>query len=81
LRGKPSLGYFQRRGKWFSLSFGERAGVREGVFSDDNNDVEMNRGTVKDGDMDARDKPVFPIEEEGLCQYLGSLYGFRGAGI
>ena len=35
------------------------------------NDVEMDGGPVKDGDMDSRDQPALPPEKANLCQYSG----------
>jgi hypothetical protein len=37
----------------------------------DDNDVEMDRGSVKNGDMDSRGEPVFSSEKVKLCQYSG----------
>jgi hypothetical protein len=37
------------------------------------NDVEMDGGPVKDGDMDSRGQPALPSEK--MCQYLGPVYG------
>lgn len=44
---------------------------RPPVAAGDDNDVEMDRGTVKDGNMDACDEPALPLEEVNLCQYSG----------
>jgi len=38
------------------------------------NDVEMDGGTVKDGDMDSRGQPALPPEEKNLCQRSGPIY-------
>jgi hypothetical protein len=38
------------------------------------NDVEMDGGPVKDGDMDSRNQPALPPEKVNLCQYSGSVY-------
>jgi hypothetical protein len=38
------------------------------------NDVEMDGGQVKDGDMDSRGQPALPPEEMNLCQYQEPVY-------
>src|ERR1039458_6989241 len=38
------------------------------------NDIEMDGGPVKDGDMDSRNQPALPPEKVNLCQYSGSVY-------
>jgi hypothetical protein len=37
------------------------------VAAGDDDDLEMNRGPVKDGDMDARGQPALPPEKVNLC--------------
>ena len=34
-------------------------------------DIEMDSGTVKDGDMDTRDEPALSSKKVNLCQYSG----------
>jgi hypothetical protein len=38
------------------------------------NDVEMDGGPVKDGDMDSRGQPALPPEKVNLCQQSGPVY-------
>ena len=38
------------------------------------NDVEMDGGPVKDGDVDSRGQPALPPEKANLCQYSGPVY-------
>jgi hypothetical protein len=38
------------------------------------NDIEMDGGPVKDGDMDSRGQPALPPEKVNLCQYSGLVY-------
>ena len=37
----------------------------------DDDDITMDRGSVKDGDLHPRGEPALPSEELGLCQYSG----------
>src|SRR6266446_3251659 len=37
----------------------------------DDDDITIDRGSVKDGDLDPRGEPALPSEELGLCQYSG----------
>jgi hypothetical protein len=39
------------------------------IAAGDDNDVEMDREPVKDGDMDPRGQPALPPEKVNLCQY------------
>ena len=41
------------------------------IAAGDDNDVEMDGGPVKDGDMDPRGQPALPPEKMNLCQYSG----------
>jgi hypothetical protein len=41
------------------------------IASGNDNDVEMDGGSVKNGDMDARNQPALPSEKINLCQYSG----------
>src|SRR6266481_8102867 len=41
------------------------------VAAGDDHDIAMDRGSFKDGDMDARSEPTLPSEELNLCQYSG----------
>ena len=34
-------------------------------------DITLDRGSVKDGDLEPRGEPALPSEELGLCQYSG----------
>jgi hypothetical protein len=41
------------------------------IAAGDDNDVEMDGGPVKDGDMDSRGQPALPPEKANLCQNSG----------
>jgi hypothetical protein len=44
----------------------------------DDNDIEMDSGTVKDGDVDPGNHQALPREEMNLCQYSGLKRFVRG---
>ena len=46
---------------------------RTAVAAGNDNDIEMDSGSVKDGDMDACDQPALPPEKVNLCQYSGPV--------
>ena len=37
----------------------------------DDNEIAMDRGSVKDGDLATRSEPALPSDELSLCQYSG----------
>ena len=44
---------------------------RPAIAAGDDNDVEMDGGPVKNGDMDSRGQPALPSGKVKLCQYPG----------
>jgi hypothetical protein len=58
---------FQRR-----AFYGPKSGLA--IVAGADNDVEMDGGPVKDGDMDSRGQPALPPEKVNLCQYSGPLF-------
>src|SRR5713226_8582284 len=49
----------------------DESGHPASVAAGDDHDIAMDRGSFKDGDMDARSEPTLPSEELLLCQYSG----------
>jgi hypothetical protein len=47
------------------------------VAAGDNNDVEMDGGSVKDGDMNSCGQPALPPEKVNLRQYSGPVYAIK----
>jgi len=45
----------------------EESGDRASIAAGDDHDLEMDRGSVKDGDLDPRDEPALSSEKLSLC--------------
>ena len=72
VRRVPEITFTARgRAATASKSASDESGHPASAAAGDDHDIAMDRGSFKDGDMDARSEPTLPSEELSLCQYSG----------